>query len=212
MKRGLVARDEKRFIGLDVHKHYVTVGGMSGKQEIVLRTRDVEMGRFRAWAKENLRPSDEVVLEATTSTWDIYDTVAPLVGRVVVANAGEVKQIANARVKTDNQDVLRLVRLLILNMVPEAWVPPVEVRQLRALISYRWRLVKMGTMIQNRLHSVLQGHNIEAPAGKIQTEENLAWWQKISLSPLEDLRLKQELGMLEQVRANIKAVVSIFTL
>jgi len=208
MKRAPIASDEKRFIGLDVHKHYVTVGGMNAQQEIVLRPRDVEMGRFREWAKQNLLPSDEVVLEATTSTWDIYDTVAPLVSRVVVANAAEVKQIANARVKTDNQDVLRLVRLLILNMVPEVWVPPAEVRQLRALIAYRWRLVKMGTMIQNRLHSLLQGHNIEAPEGKIHTEENLAWWQKITLSPLEDLRLKQELGMLEQVRANIKAVES----
>jgi transposase len=62
-----------------------------------------------------------------------------------VAHPAEVKQIANSRVKTDNQDVIRLVRLLIADIVPEVWVPPVEVRELRALISYRWRLVKMST-------------------------------------------------------------------
>ena len=98
--------EEKRYIGLDVHKHYITVGGMNAEQEIVLRPRDVEMERFKKWAEGNLRKTDEVVLEATTNTWDVYDTIAPLVGRVVVAHPAEVKQIANSRVKTDNQDVL----------------------------------------------------------------------------------------------------------
>ncbi len=206
MNRASNARDEKRYIGLDVHKHYVTVGGINRQQELVLRPRDVEMERFRAWVGQNLRSTDEVVLEATTNTWDIYDIVAPLVARVVVAHPAEVKQIANARVKTDNQDVVRLIRLLILDLVPEVWVPPLEVRQGRALLSYSWRLVKMSTAIQNRLRSLLHYHNIVAPEGKISTQENLAWWQKLSISPLENLRIGQELAMLELVQTNIKAV------
>ena len=146
MKRERNTREtELRYIGLDVHKHYITVGGMNAEQEIVLRPRDVEMERFKRWAESNLRKSDEVVLEATTNTWDVYDTIAPLVKRIVVAHPAEVKQIANSRVKTDNQDVIRLVRLLIADIVPEVWVPPLEVRELRAMISYRWRLVKMST-------------------------------------------------------------------
>jgi len=154
MNRVAKARGVKRYIGLDVHKRYVTVGGMNAELDVVLRPRDVMMERFRSWAEQKLRSSDEVVLEATTNTWDIYDTVVPRVSRVVVAHPAEVKQIANARVKTDKQDVIRLIRLLIADMVPEVWVPPVEVRQLRAMISYRWRMVKTSTMIQNRLHSL----------------------------------------------------------
>jgi len=197
---------EKRYIGLDVHKHYITVGGMNAKQEIVLKPRDVAMERFKRWAEENLRVTDEVVLEATTNTWDVYDTVAPWVKRVVVAHPAEVKQIANARVKTDNQDVLRLIRLLIADLVPEVWVPPVAVRQLRALISYRWRLVKMATAIQNRMHSLLHRHNIPAPDGKVDTGENREWWEQLRLSELEDLRMKQELSMLRMVREHIVEV------
>ncbi len=75
---------------------------MNAQQEIVLRPRDVEMERFKTWVEINLRKTDEVVLEATTNTWDVYDTVVPFVKRVVVAHAAEVKQIANSRVKTDN--------------------------------------------------------------------------------------------------------------
>jgi len=203
---------EKRYIGLDVHKHYITVGGMNAKQEIVLKPRDVAMDRFKTWAEQNLRASDEVVLEATTNTWDVYDTVASLVKRIVVAHPAEVKQIANARVKTDKQDVNRLIRLLIADLVPEVWVPPVDVRQLRALISYRWRLVtpalaggarEMATAIQNRMHSLLHRHNIPAPEGKVDTGENREWWEQLRLSELEDLRLKQEIRMLRRVREHI---------
>jgi transposase len=197
---------EKRYIGLDVHKHYITVGGMNAQQEMVLRPRNVEMDRFKRWAEENLRITDEVVLESSTNTWDVYDTVAPLVKRVVVAHPAEVKQIANARVKTDNQDVVRLLRLLIADMVPEVWVPPVEVRELRALISYRWRLVKIATAIQNRMHSLLHRHNIPAPEGKIDTGENREWWENVQLSSLERLRLDQELKMLRLVREQIVEV------
>jgi hypothetical protein len=59
---------EKRYIGLDVHKPYITVGGMNARQELVLRLRNVEMERFKRWAVENLRQTDEVVLETTTNT------------------------------------------------------------------------------------------------------------------------------------------------
>jgi transposase len=197
---------EVRYIGLDVHKHYITVGGMNARQEMVLRLRNVEMERFKRWAEENLCQSDEVVLESSTNTWDIYDTVAPLVKRVVVANPAEVKQIANARVKTDNQDVVRLLRLLIAEMIPEVWVPPVEVRELRALISYRWRLVKMATAIQNRMHSLLHRHNLQAPVGKVDTGENREWWEQVQLSGLERLRLNQELKTLRVVREHIVEV------
>jgi len=197
---------EKRYIGLDVHKQYITVGGMNAQQEIVLRPRDVAMERFVKWATENLRKTDEVVLEASTNTWEVYDIVVPLVKRVVVAHPAEVKQIANARVKTDSQDVNRLVRLLIADLVPEVWVPPIEVRELRALISYRWRLVKMATAIQNRMHSLLHRHNIQAPEGKVDTGENRAWWETLKLSDLETLRLKQELKSLRMVREHILEV------
>ena len=205
MKREWDTR-EVRYIGLDVHKHYITVGGMNARQELVLRLRNVEMERFKRWAEENLRKTDEVVLEATTNTWDIYDTVVPLVKRVIVANPAEVKQIANARVKTDNQDVIRLLRLLIAGMIPEVWVPPVEVRELRALISYRSRLVKMATAIQNRMHSLLHRHNLQAPDGKIDTGENREWWEQVQLSGLERLRLNQELKTLRLVREHIVEV------
>ena len=88
-------------------------------------------------------------------------------------------RLRKARVKTDKEDVKRLIRLLIADIVPEVWVPPVEVRELRGMISYRNRLVKTSTMIRNRLQSLLHRHNLILPKGGLTDK---AWWetQKIS--------------------------------
>ncbi len=109
----------KRYIAIDSHKEYVMVGGMNDQQKWILRPRRVQMSRFRDWACKNLKPGDTVVLETTSNVWDIYDVVAPLVTKTVVAHAGKVRQIAEARVKTDKEDVKRLITLLIANIVPD---------------------------------------------------------------------------------------------
>ena len=55
--------------------------------------RRVNLENWLKWATVNLKPSDAVVLEATTNAWEIYDQVLPLVGRAVVANPVQVKSI-----------------------------------------------------------------------------------------------------------------------
>lgn len=104
---------------------------------------------------------------------------------------------AEARVKTDKEDIKRLLRLLIADIVPEVWVPPVQVRELRGLISYRNRLVKVSTMIRNRLHSLLHRHNLLLPEEGLASK---AWWdQQTAISSLERIQIHQELAMLEQI-------------
>ena len=163
MKGTQDTRGLQRYIALDIHKEYVLAGGMNARQEWVLQPRRVEMGKFGEWAAKNLCAGDAVALETTTNVWDIYDIVAPLATRTVVAHAGAVRQIAEARVKTDKEDVKRLIRLLIADIVPEVWVPPAHVRELRGMISYRNRLVKTSTMIRNRLQSLIHRHNLSLP-------------------------------------------------
>ncbi|HEY5731681.1 MAG TPA: IS110 family transposase [Anaerolineales bacterium] len=186
----------ERYIALDIHKEYVLAGGQNAKQEWVLPPRQISMAKFREWASANLQEGDAVVIETTTNVWDIYDIVAPLTTRTVVAHAGAVRQIAEARVKTDKEDVKRLIRLLIADIVPEVWIPPMEVRELRGMISYRNRLVKMGTMVRNRLQSLLHRHNILLPKGKLL---DATWWQEQKVSTLERMQIQQELAMLEEL-------------
>jgi transposase len=196
MNAQVEAREIQRYIALDIHKEYVMVGAMNPAQDWVIRAKRVEMPQFRTWAGNNLRAGDAVVIETTTNVWDIYDIVAPLVTRAVVAHAGAVRQIAEARVKTDKQDIERLLRLLIADIVPEVWVPPAHVRELRGMISYRNRLVKTGAMIRNRLHSLLHRHNLPLPEEGLGNQD---WWERQALSPLEKLQVRQELALLAEI-------------
>src|SRR6186713_1387845 len=99
-----------RYIAIDIHKHYLMIGGIDAQQRIVLQPRKVELHRWRDWAKATLLPTDAVVLEATTNAWTIYDQVVGLVARVVVVHPAKVRLIAEARVKTDKVDVLTLAK------------------------------------------------------------------------------------------------------
>ena len=192
----------ERYIAIDSHKHYVMVGGMNKQREWTLRPRQVQMHRFRAWAAQNLKAGDAVVLETTANVWDIYDIVAPLVSKTVVANAYKVRQIAEARVKTDKEDVKRLITLLIADIVPDVWVPPMHVRELRSLISFRWRLSKQITMSKNRLHSVVQRFNLTPPEGNLLAEKNQDWWTEQEFSELTGFQVKRDLRIVEQLETH----------
>ena len=189
----------ERYVGLDVHKHYVMVGAVDGNQQLVLPPRKVSLVEFKGWAQKYLQATDEVALEATTNAWYVHDLLEPIVGRVVVTHPPHIKLIAATMVKTDKRDTKTLAKLLAVNLVPAVWVPPVDVRDLRALIAHRRRLISQQTQSKNRLQSVLHRHHIVPPPGKLYHPDNQAWWLKLDLSPGDKLRVRQELIMLEQL-------------
>jgi transposase len=195
-----------RFIAIDIHKHYLMIGGIDAQQRIVLPPRKVELHRWLDWAAANLHTTDAVVLEATTNAWTIYDQVVKLVGRAVVVHPAKVKLIAEARVKTDRVDVLTLAKLLRADMLPEVWVPPSHVRDLRALLSHRRRLVVLQTTAKNRLQSVLHRLNLKPPKGELFAKKQRGWWNELELSTTERLRVDQDLATLAHVKAQIETV------
>jgi len=197
MKKGQNTRGYARYLACDIHREYILVGGQNEDQEWVLTPHRVSIAKFPEWARKNLGKGDIVVLETTTNVWETYDIVAPLVSRVLVANASDMGEIVGARVKTDKEDIKRLLRALIGGIVPEVWVPPMHVRELRAFISYRSRLVATGAMIRNRLQSLLHKHNLMLPEEGILDQ---GWWDaQTSVSPLEKMHIRQELALLEEI-------------
>jgi len=193
-----------RFVGIDLHKHFAVVAAVNAQQRLVLPpTRPIDLDEFPAWASTHLYPTDVVVLEATSNAWWLYDLLAPRVQRVVVANPLQVKWIAHAAVKTDKHDAIRLAKLLAANLIPEVWVPPRHVRELRALLAHRRALVKQRTAVKNRLHSILHRQALKLPSGDPFAAHNRTWWLALDLSPTERLRLRQDLDTLEHVEKQL---------
>jgi transposase len=74
------------------------------------------------------------------------------------------KAIASARLKNDKVDAAILAQLLRADLLPEAWIAPAKVRQLRAVLRHRISLVRLGTQLRNRIHAVAADHGYDRPA------------------------------------------------
>lgn len=200
--------DEIRYIGMDIHKRYAVIGGVNRDQAVVFKPKKVSYQGWRRWMSKQLRSTDEVVIEATGNSWHIVDEIKPLVKRVVVAHARHVKLIAAARVKTDKVDTLNLARLLAANLIPEVWVPPILVREVRRLVAQRWQITRGRVRVQNELHSLLHRHNIVAPAGQGTLFRTACrpFWETLAVSSTDKLQIQHDLAQLDLFNQRLEEI------
>jgi len=71
--------------------------------------------------------------------------------------------IGLASVKTDRVDAFKLATLLRVGLLPEAYVPGVEGRELRGLVRGRASLTAQSTAIKNQIHAILRANWVSSP-------------------------------------------------
>jgi transposase len=187
----------KRYIGLDVHKHYLIAIGVDEELNVVLPVRRVELSHLESWMKKTLTRQDEVVLEMTTNTWQLYDELCEHAGSVLVVHPPHVALITRSLVMNDKIAASILARLLAKGLLVGIWVPPQEVRELRGLVSQRKKMTGLATQAKNRLHAVLQRHHLLPPEGNPFQEAQKKWWLELPLGPLEKVNLQSDLETLQ---------------
>lgn len=186
-----------RYIGMDIHKHFVMVVGIDADHQVILTPRRVSTKQLENWAMTNLKSTDQVVMEATTNVWVLHDLICPHVGLVTVVHPFHVKIITASFVKTDKKDALALAKLLVSKLAPAIWIPPKHVRELRSLISHRRHLIKQRTAAKNRLQGTIFRYNLTPPNGDLYSEGNRAWWYSQALGSIEQLRIRQDLQAID---------------
>ena len=92
------------------------------------------------------------------------------------------KAIASARLKNYKVDAAILAQLLRADLLPEAWIAPPQVRQLRALLRHRASLVRVGTQQRNRIHAVAADHGYDRSAS-YWTGPGRGWLAELDLPP-----------------------------
>lgn len=187
----------KRYIGLDVHKHYLVALGVDAELNVVLPMRRVELSNLESWMKKNLTKQDEVALEMTTNTWQLYDELSEYAGSVMVVHPPHVALITRSQVMNDKIAASILARLLAKGLLVGIWVPPQEVRELRGLVAQRQKMTRLATQAKNRLHAVIQRHHLKPPAGNPFAKTNNGWWQALTLGKLEKMNMQSDLETLQ---------------
>src|SRR3954453_19828738 len=93
------------------------------------------------------------------------------------------RAIAAARVKTDAIDATTLAHLLRADLLPEAYVAPRELRDLRELLRHRIALTSMRSALKNRVPAILAKHGL--------TREHPALFGKGGRQFLAELELRE---------------------
>jgi transposase len=108
-------------------------------------------------------PDPEVVLEATYGWYWAADLLQACGANVHLAHPLGVKMFGYQRVKTDARDSRNLAELLRMGRLPEAWLAPPAVRELRELVRYRAKLVALRSGLKAQVHAVLAKEGVRVP-------------------------------------------------
>ena len=191
------------FYGLDVHKEFIQVCQLDAK---AANRKEYRIGgsaeEIDRWAQD-LGHRDQVVLEATFHSWAIHSIVSQYAGRVVVANALQVKAIAHAKIKTDKVDAYTLARLLQADFLPSVELPDEKTWVLRQLVSHRRLLVKQRIAIKNTVHAIFHRRLICPPEGNAFTARGRRWMRSVELPPAERFLVDNALDLLEPIEARV---------
>ncbi|ABW09935.1 transposase IS116/IS110/IS902 family protein [Parafrankia sp. EAN1pec] len=105
----------------------------------------------------------DVVLEATYGWYWAADVLAAAGAQVHLAHPLGVKGFAYRRVKNDVRDAADLADLLRMGRLPEAWVAPPPVRELRETVRHRAALVAIRSACKAQIHAVLAKNGVAVP-------------------------------------------------
>ncbi len=196
-------RGPARFIGIDIHKHYLVAVGVDATQTQIFGPQRVPYTRLSAWIVRHLTSTDAVVLEATTNAFQIHDELKPHVHSVTVVHPPHVALVTRVPVKTDQKAALALAQLHAAGLLAGIWVPSPALRDLRALMAQRAKMRRLAIQARNRLHAVLHRTRLTPPAGGLFAAAQRAWWLQLPVSTLERTRIQSDLATLDFAEAQI---------
>jgi len=153
------------YVGIDVHRKRSQVAVINQDGE-VLANRNVPNGVKPVLSViGGLPPGTPAAFEAAFGWGWLVELLEDYGFEPHLVHPLQCKAIASARLKNDKVDAAILAQLLRAGLLPEAWIAPPAVRQLRALLRHRAQLVRLRTLLRNRIHAVLADHGHDRPGG-----------------------------------------------
>jgi transposase len=142
------------YIGFDVHKKTVSycIKRQDGsiRQEGVI---DATRAGLRQWASQ--QQPWVGAMEATLFTGWIYDELKPYAVTLKVAHPLMLKAITVSKKKNDRIDASKIADLLRCDLLPECYMAPPEIRQLRRMLRYRNLMVREAVRMKNKIAGLL---------------------------------------------------------
>ena len=143
--------------GIDVHKTFVVACIASTNKQGVTTYKRHRFSTFTQGLKELLQwlldnHCKDVCMESTGKYWIPIYNVLEKDCNIVLAHPKYVKAIRGK--KTDKKDAKWIADLFKHDLVAGSFMPPADIRQLRDLMRYRFKLTCLMSRANNRLQTV----------------------------------------------------------
>src|SRR3954468_4034490 len=187
-------------MGLDQHRAQITAEWLDTDTGELSRRRvsPADRAGVRAFAARFAEQDLDVALEATTGWRFAAQELAAVGARVHLAEPAESAALRGTkrRAKTDRADAKHLRELLAAGRLPESWIPPEHLLELRARVRLRHTLVDERREWQQRMQSVLYHHGAPARGG-LMTAESRAWLGGLPLPAAAREQITVALAMID---------------
>jgi transposase len=171
------------YVGIDVHRKRSQVAVVAGDGQVQLNRNVVNGSEPMLKLIGGLPAGTPVAFEAAYGWGWLVEVLEDYGFEPHLVHPLRCKAIASARLKNDKVDAAILAQLLRADLLPEAWIAPPAVRQLRALLRHRASLVRLGTQLRNRIHAVAADHGYDR-TGSYWTGPGRGWLSELDLPPV----------------------------
>ena len=197
------------YVGLDYHQNSVRVCAMNHEAKILV-DRDVKSD----WYSVRNSVSDwkgpvHALLESCSGAAAMADELALHAGwSVQLAHPGYVSRVKQSHDKTDKTDGRVLADLLRVGYVPEVWLAPEPIRELRRLNGYRNNLTGQRRNVKLRIGALLRDQRVlDCPVKTRWSKPWREWVRAVTqLSANGRWIVAQEMDELERLERRINDV------
>jgi transposase len=146
-------------------------------------------------------------VEATTGWRFVVEELRAVGAQVHLAEPAETaaRRGSKKRAKTDRADARHLRELLMVGRLPESWIPPDHLLDLRARVRLRHALVNERGEWQQRMQAVLYHHGLPQRR-ELLTRANRAWVQELPLTAAAREQVTVGLAMIDAVEAQLAPI------
>jgi transposase len=145
--------DGRQVVGLDLHRNRTVMVRITDQGERLETVRFTNDRQTLATQLAKAGADPRVVLEATYGWYWAVDVLQAEGAEVHLAHPLGVKGFAYRRVKNDVRDAADLADLLRMGRLPEAWIAPPDVRELRELVRHRHKLVRKAASVKAQVRA-----------------------------------------------------------
>src|SRR5499427_3353937 len=192
-------------VGCDLHSRKQQVAVLDTTTGEVLEQELAHDGDAVERFYRALRPPVTIGIETTGYTQWFHALMHRLGHTVLVGEAAKIRAMVVRKTKTARRDARHLLDLLTHDRFPSVWIPDPATRDLRALLAHRVRLVRMRTMVKNRLQAIALNQRLALRSG-LWTQRGLAQLQALSLPTYATRRRDDNLELLAWLTTRIDAL------